>query len=110
MGILRDSGHEHLNGSIVVPLFSATDGTAADGAARHVVGAYGRKLLDNLRVGTPKHLCLPGPHRGVWNREGLQGQPEVILCEALLDANVQARSPVNSNVNVGENTLRSLKS
>ena len=69
-----------------MPLFSATDGTAADGAARHVVGAYGRKLLDNLRVGTPKHLYLPGPHRGVLNLEGLQGQQEVILCEALLDA------------------------
>ena len=28
---------------------------------------YGRKLLDNLRPGTPAHLYLPGPHRGVWN-------------------------------------------
>ncbi len=68
VGILRDSGHEHLNGSIVVPLFDPADGT--DRA--HVVGAYGRKLLDNLRAGTPKHLYLPGPHRGVLNREGLQ--------------------------------------
>jgi DNA primase catalytic core len=77
VGILRDSGHEHLNGSIVIPLF---------GAERHVVGAYGRKLLDNLRAGTPKHLYLPGPHRGVFNRDGIEGQEEVILCEALLDA------------------------
>ena len=83
VGILRDSGHEHLNGSIVVPLFG--EGSAA-GTPRHVVGAYGRKLIDNLRTGTPKHLYLPGPHRGVLNREGLQGQPEIILCEALLDA------------------------
>ena len=81
VGILRDSGHEHLNGSIVVPLFGS-DG----GMPPHVVGAYGRKLIDNLRAGTPKHLYLPGPHRGVFNREGLQGQPEIILCEALLDA------------------------
>lgn len=56
VGNLRDSGHEHFNGSIVVPLFSAR--TAADGTPRHVVGAYGRKLLDNLRAGTPKHLYL----------------------------------------------------
>ena len=76
VGILRDSGHEHLNGSIVVPLFDA------DESGRHVVGAYGRKLLDNLRPGTPKHLYLPGPHRGVWNREGLEGAKEIILCEA----------------------------
>jgi hypothetical protein len=82
VGILRDSGHEHLNGSIVVPLFGASD----DGSARPVVGAYGRKLLDNLRPGTPKHLYLPGPHRGVWNREGLEGAKEIILCEALIDA------------------------
>ena len=80
VGILRESGHEHLNGSIVVPLFDA------EGSGRHVVGAYGRKLLDNLRPGTPKHLYLPGPHRGVWNREGLEDAKEVILCEALLDA------------------------
>lgn len=43
-------------------------------------------VLDNLRAGTPKHLYLPGPHRGVLNGEGLHGQTEVILCEALLDA------------------------
>jgi DNA primase len=83
VGILRDSGHEHFNGSIVVPLFGV-DGN--DPAVRPVVGAYARKLLDNLRAGTPKHLYLPGPHRGVFNREGLAGQPEIILCEALIDA------------------------
>ena len=82
VGILRDSGHEHFNGSIVVPLF----GRSADGAPRAVVGAYARKLLDNLRAGTPKHLYLPGLHRGVFNREGLEGQAEIILCEALIDA------------------------
>src|SRR6202789_1489008 len=83
VGILRDSGHEHFNGSIVVPLFGISTN---DPGARPVVGAYARKLLDNLRVGTPKHLYLPGPHRGVFNREGLEGQSEIILCEALIDA------------------------
>lgn len=83
VGILRDSGHEHFNGSIVVPLLG---GGSNDPAARPVVGAYARKVLDNLRAGTPKHLYLPGPHRGVFNREGLEGQSEIILCEALIDA------------------------
>jgi DNA primase/post-segregation antitoxin (ccd killing protein)/DNA-binding transcriptional ArsR family regulator len=83
VGILRESGHEHCNGSIVVPLFA----TGEDGRVRGpVVGAYARKIRDDLRPGTPKHLYLPGPHRGVFNREGLQGQQEVILCEALIDA------------------------
>ena len=47
---------------------------------------YGRKILNNLRVGTPLHLYLPGPHRGVWNLEALQATKEIILCEALIDA------------------------
>lgn len=77
LGLLRESGHEHFNGSIVVPVFDSEG---------NVVEAYARKTLDRLRKGTPKHLYLPGPHVGVWNHEGLENQSEVILCEALLDA------------------------
>lgn len=77
-GILREStGHEHLNGSITVPVFDD---------AGHVVELYGRKIRDDLKKGTPDHLYLPGPHRGVWNAQGLKSQPEIILCEALMDA------------------------
>ena len=77
VGLLRESGHEHFNGSIVIPLFDETG---------HVVEIYGRKIHDNLRAGTPKHLYLPGPHRGVFNRAGLVGQTDIVLCEALIDA------------------------
>lgn len=77
IGILRESGHEHFNGSIVVPV---TDG---DG---NVTEAYARKLRDDLRTGTPLHLYLPGPHKGVWNETALQQHDEIILCEALIDA------------------------
>ena len=77
VGLLRSSGHEHFNGSLVVPVFNA---------AGDVVEVYGRKTRDDLRKGTPKHLYLPGPHAGVWNASGLAGCEEVILCEALLDA------------------------
>ena len=79
IGLLRASGHEHFNGSLVVPV------VAPDGAITEV---YGRKVLpaSKLRAGTPLHLYLPGPHRGVFNEAGLVGQEEVILCEALLDA------------------------
>ena len=77
VGILRESGHEHFNGSLVVPMFDL---------AGHVTEVYGRKLLDSLRAGTPLHLYLPGPHRGVWNERALVGQAEVILTEALIDA------------------------
>ena len=74
-GILRESGHEHFNGCLVVPVVDA------DG---HVTEAYGRKITPN--VNPPWHLYLPGPHRGVWNERALGGQAEVILTEALIDA------------------------
>jgi DNA primase catalytic core len=78
VGVLRASGHEHLNGSLVIPLFDAEG---------RVVQLYGRKLRDDLRDGTPKHLYLTGPQRGVFNREGLASAAgEAIVCEALIDA------------------------
>ena len=77
LGILRESGHEHFNGSVVIPIFDL---------AGNVLGMYGRKITPNLREGTPLHLYLPGPHRGVWNEEALVSSKEIILCESLLDA------------------------
>ena len=80
IGLYRESGHEHFNGSLIVPVF--------DEAGR-VVEVYGRKLLDNLRAGTPKHMYLPareGRTRGVFNIEALAASNEIILCESLLDA------------------------
>jgi DNA primase catalytic core len=77
LGILRDSGHEHFNGSVLFPIFDSAGGLA---------GMYGRKITPNLREGTPNHLYLPGGHRGVWNEEALAASKEIILCEALIDA------------------------
>jgi DNA primase len=77
IGIYRESGHEHFNGSIVVPVLDEQG---------QVSEVYGRKITDGLRKGTPLHLYLPGPHRGVWNWEALAASPEIILCEALIDA------------------------
>jgi DNA primase catalytic core len=76
LGIIRESGHEHFNGSITVPIF---DGQGIP------VEMYGRKINDRLRKGTPMHLYLSGPHVGIWNVQALDS-PEVILCEAPLDA------------------------
>ena len=77
LGLYRTSGHEHFNGSLVIPVFDAQG---------HVTEVYGRKINDALRAGTPKHLYLPGAHRGVWNVEALASSKEIILCEALIDA------------------------
>ncbi len=101
IGIYRGTGHEHFNGSMTIPIFDAqgsASGSAlpavaagagcagAADAAGHVVEVYGRKVGERLREGTPLHLYLPGPHRGVFNEQGLAGQQEAILCEALIDA------------------------
>ena len=72
LGLWRESGHEHFNGCLVVPLF--------DEAGR-IVNFYGRRI----GKGTVSHLYSPGPHRGLFNREAFQNE-EVILCEAALDA------------------------
>ena len=77
LGVLRESGHEHLNGSLVIPVFDEQG---------RVTEMYGRKINENLREGTPRHLYLPGPHHGVWNESALGESKEIILCEALIDA------------------------
>ncbi|MCU7929139.1 MAG: toprim domain-containing protein, partial [Candidatus Thiodiazotropha sp. (ex Dulcina madagascariensis)] len=76
LGFLRDSGHEHFNGSLVIPVIHAGQ----------ITEVYGRKLNDRLRKGTPLHLYLPGPHQGVFNIEALSVSKEMILCESLIDA------------------------
>ena len=76
LGLIRESGHEHFSGSVVLPIYTAA-GTVGE--------IYGRKITPNLRKGTPLHLYLQGPHEGIWNAEALE-EPEVILCEAPFDA------------------------
>jgi DNA primase len=77
LGLYRESGHEHFNGSLVIPVVSERG---------EVTEIYGRKIVKALRPGTPLHLYLPGPHRGVWNGAALSASKEIILCEALIDA------------------------
>jgi DNA primase len=96
IGIYRQSGHEHFNGSLVMPVMDEQGS---------IVEVYGRKIRDDLRLGTPKHLYLPEESRagagtrhgdgagssgiggrGIWNVQALQASTEIILCEALIDA------------------------
>lgn len=80
LGVLRESGHEHFWGSVVVPLF--------DEGGR-VAGMYGRKIAAHLMASMPRHMYLPGARRGVFNAECFAESKTVILCEALMDG----RSP-----------------
>ncbi len=75
LGILRESGHEHLTGCVVFPVLT----TAGIGEM------YGRRITAPVRNACP-HLYLPGKHSGVWNAAGLHGKREWLLCEAAIDA------------------------
>jgi DNA primase catalytic core len=77
IGLIRESGHEHFNGSLVITVFDE---------GGNVVEVHGRKLRDDLRPGTPKHLYLPGPHAGAFNSAALTAAREIILAESLIDA------------------------
>ncbi|MBI6547243.1 CHC2 zinc finger domain-containing protein [Xenorhabdus lircayensis] len=76
-GIMRESGHEHFVGSLVVPVI---------GPEGQVQEMYGRKIGERLRGGTATHLYLPGKHAGVWNEQALRASKSLILCESLIDA------------------------
>ncbi|HAZ3739556.1 TPA: toprim domain-containing protein, partial [Escherichia coli] len=75
-GVLRESGHEHFTGSLVVPVMDL------NGQIREM---YGRKI-ERPQRGLPAHLYLPGAHGGVWNEQALIGSSTVVLCESLIDA------------------------
>lgn len=78
LGLWRESGHEHFNGCITVPLFDA---------AGNVVSFYGRRVSRPAATrGEFKHLYPPGPHRGLFNPDGIRNAEEIILCEAVFDA------------------------
>ena len=79
LGLYRESGHEHFNGCLVMPVINEK---------QEVTEIYGRKLSDkNKNKGLPSHLYLAGPHKGLFNYQGLHSPDKIIiLCEALIDA------------------------
>jgi DNA primase catalytic core len=80
VGLYRASGHEHMAGSLVIPVLDE------HGQVRDL---YGRKITARLRPGTPLHLYLPANEergRGVFNVAALRVAKEIILCESLIDA------------------------
>jgi DNA primase catalytic core len=74
LGVLRDTGHEHLRGRVVFPV------VAENGEIGTV---YGRAIDDGGKH--ERHLFLPGPMRGVFNPAALRS-PEVIITEGIIDA------------------------
>lgn len=97
LGVFRKSGHEHLSGSVVFPVFDIEG---------RPVQMYGRKITAGLRKGTPEHLYLEGPLKGIWNAEGIMHQKSWILCEAIIDAlTLWAHGVRNVTTCFGKNTF-----
>lgn len=88
LGVLRETTkQDHFRGCVVMPVTGWSE--SANVAQRgRVLQLYGRRVQPDYKIlkGSPKHLYLPSPLAGVWNEEALQASPEVILCEALIDA------------------------
>lgn len=79
LGLYRQSGHEHMNGCLVVPVL---------GLHGEVQEVYGRCISPENKIAkdAPRHLYLPGPHAGTFNEQVLFATDEIILCESLLDS------------------------
>ena len=79
LGIYRESGHEHFNGSVVIPIFDLSG---------QVAQMYGRKIT--------RRICAPGHAdasvsagrriAACGTKQALAVSKEIILCEALIDA------------------------
>jgi DNA primase len=87
LGVYRASGHEHLNGCIVVPVIGIEDSAMPEQSGQ-VMQLYGRRIAPNNKVSgdQARHLYLPRPLRGIWNEAALVADQEIILCESLIDA------------------------
>ncbi len=72
LGVLNAKGQEHFRGCVTVPIFDA---------AGNVAGIYGRRVTD----AEPRHLYLPGPHRGVFNGAAARTNQTLFITEAIFD-------------------------
>jgi len=74
LGLLRDTGHEHLRGCVVFAVIAENG---------EIGTVYGRAI--DAPTKDDRHLFLPGPQRGIWNPAALRS-PEIILTEGIIDA------------------------
>lgn len=74
VGLLDAQGREHFRDCVVFPILDVQG---------NVAGLYGRKVVASSKI---RHLYLPGPHRGVWNRVGARSYKTLLLTEGILDA------------------------
>ena len=77
LGILRESGHEHFTGSVVIPVIDL------DGTSRKSMAGRSRKDCARARRFTP---IFPDRTKASGMKKRLTVSKEIILCESLIDA------------------------
>jgi len=77
LGLLRESGHEHFNGSLVIPVIAPSV---------RLTEVYGPQDPRQLTRRHAVSLYLPGRIAEYGTRVALESSTEIILCEALIDA------------------------
>lgn len=77
LGILNERGNEHFYGCATFPLYDLAGNPA---------GIYGRRIEQMDNGESPPHLYLPGPRRGLFNRQAAKSHKEIILTEAIIDS------------------------
>jgi len=87
LGVYRSSGHEHLNGCLIVPVIGIEDAATPEQSGQ-ILQLYGRRIAPAKQIAadSARHLYLPRPLGGVWNEAALVAEKEIIVCEALIDA------------------------
>ena len=74
VGILNRKGNEVLYNCVVFPLYDDEG---------HILNLYGRSIDPESGV---SHLYLPGPRRGLVNRQAVKRSSSIILTESVIDA------------------------
>lgn len=74
LGILNKKNKEIFYNCVVFPLHDISG---------NVVGLYGRNIKDSSGV---SHLYLPGPRKGLVNRQAVKRSATIILTESIIDA------------------------
>jgi DNA primase len=77
LGVLTDKGREMFYGCVTLPLYDAGGNPA---------GLYGRRIDDNARPGSARHLYLTGERLGLFNRQAAKSHKGIILTESIIDS------------------------
>ncbi len=78
IGLLRESGHEHFNGSLVIPILNDSRGRPSRSMAA--------SCATICAPARPSTCICPYRMLYIFNLTALQLSKEIILCEALIDA------------------------